>query len=328
MDRAAEDDPPRRGPRRKPELVAHVPGDERDQLLQRVVLRADRRPLEGAVAEVGLQRLDEAALRLRGEIAFDRRRSGDRGRPRLEVEDGGKGLPPAAGRRKRDELRRSRFVDDGNRAVRGAEVDTHPRGCDHLGGSAHLAASFRRLVTLRIVAGMPRIRSSERARDLRLAERQAAQPVQLAFVDVEVVVRAAEGLHGTPRRSRRRIAQERDVEPVIGRRHHRGGKWLVGRGLLHLGGCPDERRDFVAERRAQVLFDLALERRSALARRVEEHVAARDERLDLRKAELLEQRAQAVHLDDPPADVDGAQKRDVSRHQTVLSVHGIRSVRL
>jgi hypothetical protein len=30
--------------------------------------------------------------------------------------------------------------------------------------------------------------------------------------------------------------------------------------------------------------------------------------------ELFEQRAEAVHLDHVPADVDGAEKRDVSRH--------------
>jgi hypothetical protein len=85
--------------------------------------------------------------------------------------------------------------------------------------------------------------------------------------------------------------------------------------VRHLGSCPDEGRDLVPERRTQVLFDLALERRSAPARRVEEHVAARDERLDLREAKRFEQLAQAIHLDDVSADIDGAQKGDVSRHQ-------------
>jgi hypothetical protein len=78
-----------------------------------------------------------------------------------------------------------------------------------------------------------------------------------------------------------------------------------------------------------VLFDLALERRGVTARRVEEHVAARDERLDLREAELREQRAQAVHLDDAAADVDGAEEGDVSRHQAgpQRQIDGVSAVR-
>ena len=72
MDRPAEDDPPRRRPRRKARAVAHVLADERDQLLERVVLRADAGAFERPVREVGLQRLDEAALGLRREIALDR----------------------------------------------------------------------------------------------------------------------------------------------------------------------------------------------------------------------------------------------------------------
>ena len=86
MDRPAEDDPPRRRPRRKAEPIAHVLADERDQLLEGVVLRADAGAFERPIREVGLQRLDEAALGLRREIALDRLRPGDRRLPRLEVQ--------------------------------------------------------------------------------------------------------------------------------------------------------------------------------------------------------------------------------------------------
>ena len=41
--------------------------------------------------------------------------------------------------------------------------------------------------------------------------------------------------------------------------------------------------------------------------------------LDLRVADLFEQRAQAIHLDHMSADVDGAEKRDVSRHQLLIT---------
>src|SRR6266542_2763402 len=49
-------------------------------------------------------------------------------------------------------------------------------------------------------------------------------------------------------------------------------------------------------------------------RRVEDDVAAGDEGLDVGEAELLEEPAQVVHLDGPPADVDGAEEGDEAWH--------------
>jgi hypothetical protein len=49
-------------------------------------------------------------------------------------------------------------------------------------------------------------------------------------------------------------------------------------------------------------------------RRLEDHVPAGDERLDVLEAELLEKLLEAIHLDGVTAKVDAAQQRDVSRH--------------
>ena len=126
--RPAEDDPPRRRPRREPELIAHVLADERDQLLERVVLRADAGSFERPVREVRLQRLDEAALRLRRKVAFDRRRSCDRRLLWLEVQDRRKGRPGAVSARELREMGRARGVNKGDGAVRRAEIDSYPGG--------------------------------------------------------------------------------------------------------------------------------------------------------------------------------------------------------
>jgi hypothetical protein len=54
-----------------------VLADERDQPFERVVLRPDPGAFERPVGEVRLERLDEAPLSLRREVALDRLRSGD-----------------------------------------------------------------------------------------------------------------------------------------------------------------------------------------------------------------------------------------------------------
>ena len=110
------------------ELIAHVLADQRDQFLERVVLRADAGAFERAIGEVGLQRLDEAALGLRREIALDRLRSGDRRLLRLEVEHRRKRRPRPVRGRKLREPGRAVGVNERDGAVGRAEIDSDPGG--------------------------------------------------------------------------------------------------------------------------------------------------------------------------------------------------------
>jgi hypothetical protein len=77
---------------------------------------------------------------------------------------------------------------------------------------------------------------------------------------------------------------------------------------------PQERRDRVTEPPLEVRRDLALERGHAPRRRLEDDVAAGDDRLDAGAAQLLEVLPQGRHRNGVPADVDGSQKRDEGRH--------------
>ena len=129
--RPPEDDPPRRRPRREAEPVAHVPADQPDQLLEGEVLRADPGAVERAIGEVGLERLDEAALRLGREVALDRLGAGDRRLLRLEVEHRRKRRPRPVRGRKLCEPGNAGGVDERDRAVGGTEVDADPRRVSH-----------------------------------------------------------------------------------------------------------------------------------------------------------------------------------------------------
>src|SRR6185503_15854801 len=77
----------------------------------------------------------------------------------------------------------------------------------------------------------------------------------------------------------------------------------------------NERRDLVAERFLEPLREALLPRRGAARARGEDHVAARDERLDVFEPERRERLAQRVLRDDVSADVEPTQERDVARHQ-------------
>ena len=128
MHGAPEHDPPRRRPRRKPEVVVQVPAEERDQRLEGVVPGPDAGPLERPIGEIGLERLQEPALGLRLEILLDRGGPGDRWLPGLEVQHGGKRrLPPDRGRELHEPGVACR-VGDRHGAVRGAEIDADPGG--------------------------------------------------------------------------------------------------------------------------------------------------------------------------------------------------------
>src|SRR6185295_5612096 len=93
------------------------------------------------------------------------------------------------------------------------------------------------------------------------------------------------------------------------------------RGGRHLRGGAQEGRDLVAESLLQVARDLDLELPGLLGRRVEQDVAARDERRDVREPERLEEPAQAVHLDGVTADVDRAEERDEALGLRCLGRH-------
>ena len=107
--------------------------------------------------------------------------------------------------------------------------------------------------------------------------------------------------------------QKRDVE--------RGGaikiglaKWLMARDCGEFVRRANEGRDIVAEIIAQARRDFLFECRRVFRRRFKNHIAARDERFDIRKTERFKQRAQMIHLDGMPADVDRAEKCNPVRH--------------
>ena len=100
--------------------------DERDQLLEGVVLRADAGAFERPIREVGLQRLDEAALGLRREIALDRLRPRDRRLPRLEVQHRRKRRTRTVRGGKLSEAGSAGGIDEGDGAVGRAEIDPYP----------------------------------------------------------------------------------------------------------------------------------------------------------------------------------------------------------
>src|SRR5262245_66137433 len=104
-------------------------GDDGNQLFEGVVRRPNRRALEGAVRQIRLQRLDEPAFVLGGEILLDRGRPGARGPddlrarrrscPRTEVapgdrgrdvQNGGKRRPRTGSRWKERKSRRTRGI--------------------------------------------------------------------------------------------------------------------------------------------------------------------------------------------------------------------------
>ena len=116
---------------REPGLLAHVLADERDQLLERVVLRADAGAFERAVGEVGLERLDEAPVGFRRQIALDREGAGDRRLRRLEIQHRRKRRTRSVAGRKLHEAGNAGRIDEGDRAVRRAEVDSYPGGLFH-----------------------------------------------------------------------------------------------------------------------------------------------------------------------------------------------------
>jgi hypothetical protein len=100
--------------------------DEGDQLLERVVLRADAGAFERAVGEIGLEGLDESPAGFRREITLDREGAGDRRLRRLEIQHRGKRRTRSVAGRKLHQAGNAGRIDKGDRAVRRAEIDSDP----------------------------------------------------------------------------------------------------------------------------------------------------------------------------------------------------------
>ena len=64
----------------------------------------------------------------------------------------------------------------------------------------------------------------------------------------------------------------------------------------------------------EVGLDLSLQRRGIPRLVTEDHVAARDERGDIRETELAEELPEPVHLDPVTPDVDSAEEGNVAWH--------------
>jgi len=81
-----------------------------------------------------------------------------------------------------------------------------------------------------------------------------------------------------------------------------------------LVGSANEGERLVAERIAQVMLDLRLKRLGAGGRRLEDHVPSSDVGSHIGVPKRLKQRAQLIHLDGMPADIDRAQQCDRALH--------------
>ena len=121
-------------------------------------------------------------------------------------------------------------------------------------------------------------------------------------------------------RCRRLPAEEGDHVALSGR--HLAERILFRR-VPHLARPPQEGRDLEAERIVEFRLDRALEVGGSTTG-LEEDVAARDVGRDVLEAELLEEGAQAVHGDPPPADVHSTEEGDVPHGRTKAQSHLLR----
>ena len=109
--------------------------------------------------------------------------------------------------------------------------------------------------------------------------------------------------------------EEANVERVLLDVDDVGREGLVPNDARELVGGTKKGRDGVAEAVLELGRDPLLQRIGVGRLRVEDHVATRDERLDIGEAHAREVLSQSVHLHGVAADVDGAEQRDVTGHR-------------
>ena len=139
--------------------------------------------------------------------------------------------------------------------------------------------------------------------------------MQLLAVDLEAVPVVAQR-RDCPLRGRcRRFAQE-GHEVGVGCRDLAEG--CKGRSPHDLGGGAHETGNGIPQSLLQMGLDRRFQRRTC-SLGVEDDVAAGDERADLAETEGFEVRAEPVHGDSVPADVDPAEEGDVLAHRPITA---------
>ncbi len=132
-------------------------------------------------------------------------------------------------------------------------------------------------------------------------------------MDVKFIRFAAAGDQIFCRRRVGRSGEKRDQDGVVPLRPERG-EWAIIRDLSQLGGGAEEGRDLEAESSLQLALDPGAEPRFVPRARLENDVAARDQRLNAGKSEQLKLAPQPLHFHGPPADIDCAEKSEEGGH--------------
>src|SRR5207247_2036403 len=94
----------------------------------------------------------------------------------------------------------------------------------------------------------------------------------------------------------------------------RVGEWFMSGNLRQFTHRSDKRRHRVTQALLQTIFDLSFESLGAFGVRIENHIAAGDKGLDVRKPYRFKQTTELVHFYSMSADIDGSEERDIFWH--------------